>query len=81
MDVPISAFNVGDNTPEHVTGHKTLLEGLARTIIHQEITEAYDLVDATLNRISIGQDPELVSTLVTAKNKLFAARTMTDGEA
>lgn len=48
-------------------------------ILYAEITDAYDVVEATLNRISVQQDPELVKQLQTAKDALFAARTMTDG--
>lgn len=53
--------------------------GLGMTIVNQEITEAYDLVESILNRISVERHAALHAQLSSAKNHLFAARTLSDG--
>lgn len=51
--------------------------GILRTLLHNEITEAYDQVDSILSRW-VDSDDELFDHLTKAKDHLFQARILTD---
>lgn len=51
---------------------------LLAKIVANEVTMAYDEVDALCNRISVSQHPELLAKLIEAKDTLFQARMLAD---
>lgn len=50
---------------------------ILRTLLYNEITEAYDQVDSILSRHAVSDD-ELFDHLTKAKDHLFQARILTD---